>query len=104
MLAVDFRVTGIAGKTFFDILSPYLVLRAFGGPVFWEHEGESETGGDKYHFQIGAGMVLALPRRFDAFVEVVPVGERAAALGLSGILSERHSPRLDIPPSSRADP
>ncbi|MEZ4302836.1 MAG: hypothetical protein R3B70_48380 [Polyangiaceae bacterium] len=82
MLAVDFRVTGIAGKTFFDILSPYLVLRAFGGPVFWEHEGESETGGDKYHFQIGAGMVLALPRRFDAFVEVVPVGERAAALGL----------------------
>lgn len=82
MLALDLRISAIAGKTFFDVLSPYIALRAFGGPIFWRYRGEDQLGGDKYHFQIGAGLLVALPGRFDAFAEVVPVGERAAALGL----------------------
>ena len=82
MLAFDLRISALAGKTFFDVLSPYVALRAFGGPVLWKHRGEDQLGGDKYHFQVGAGLLVALPGRFDAFAEVVPLGERAATLGL----------------------
>lgn len=82
MLAFDLRISAIAGKTFFDVLSPYVALRAFGGPVLWKHGDEDQLGGDKYHFQIGAGVLVSLPGRFDAFAEVVPLGERAAVIGL----------------------
>ena len=82
MLAFDLRISALAGKTFFDVLSPYVALRAFGGPVLWKHRGEDQLGGDKYHFQVGAGLLVALPGRFDAFAEVVPLAERAATLGL----------------------
>lgn len=82
MLAFDLRISAIAGKTFFEILSPYVALRAFGGPVLWKYRGEDQLGGDKYHFQVGAGLLVALPGRFDVYAEVVPLGERAATLGL----------------------
>jgi hypothetical protein len=82
MFAFDLRISAIAGKTFFDILSPYVALRAFGGPILWKYRGEDQVGGDKYHFQVGAGLLVALPGKFDAFAEVVPLGERAATLGL----------------------
>lgn len=82
MYAVDLRISVIAGKTFFDVLSPYAVLRAFGGPVIWRYNGEDRLGGDKYHFQIGAGVLVSLPGHFDVFAEGVPLGERAAVVGL----------------------
>lgn len=82
MLAFDLRISAIAGKTFFDVLSPYIALRAFGGPVLWKYQGEDQAGGDKYHFQVGAGVLVALPAKFDAFAEVVPLGERAATVGI----------------------
>lgn len=81
MFAFDVRLSLMAGKTFYDVLSPYLVVRAFGGPVLWAHRGEEQIGGDKYHFQVGAGLVVALPGRFDVFAEGVPLGERAAVVG-----------------------
>lgn len=82
MFAFDLRASVIGGKTFFDVLSPYLVVRAFGGPVLWKLRGEDQFGGDKYHFQVGAGLVVALPERFDVFAEGVPLGERAAVAGI----------------------
>jgi hypothetical protein len=82
MYAFDFRASAIAGKTFFDVLSPYLVVRAFGGPILWKLRGEDQIGGDKYHVQVGAGLVVALPAGFDAFAEGVPLGERAAVAGV----------------------
>jgi len=82
MTAIDLRLTVMAGKTFFDILSPYVVLRAFGGPVFWRYQGEDMVAGDQYHFQIGAGAVVALPEHFDVFAEGVPLGERAGVVGV----------------------
>lgn len=82
MVALDFRASVIGGKTFFDVLSPYLVVRAFGGPVFWRFRGEDELGGDKYHVQVGAGVVVALPGHFDVYAEGVPLGERAAVAGV----------------------
>lgn len=78
----DIRAGLTVGKTFWDTLSPYAVLRAFGGPVIWSYEGKSVLAGDRYHVQLGAGLVTSLPRRFDVFVEGVPLGERALTLGV----------------------
>ena len=81
MYAIDLRLTAIAGRTFFDVLSPYLVGRAFGGPILWRYDGRERLGTDKYHFQIGAGLLVTLPAHFDVFAEAVPLGERAAVAG-----------------------
>jgi hypothetical protein len=80
MTALDFRAALTAGKVFLDALAPYLVLRGFGGPIFWKLAGADVTGSDRYHFQLGGG-ALVTAGVFDAFVEVVPLGERAATVG-----------------------
>lgn len=80
--AFDVRVSVVAGKTFFDVLSPFAVVRAFGGPVLWHHGRSDLIAGDRYHFQIGAGVSVNLPERFDVFTEIIPLGERAAAIGI----------------------
>lgn len=82
MLGIDFRLSITGGKTFYDVLTPYLVVRGFGGPVLWGHRDELRIGGDKYHFQVGGGLVVALPEHFDVFAEGVPIGERSAVLGV----------------------
>lgn len=82
MYAIDLRLSVLAGKTFFDVLSPYAVLRAFGGPIFWRYEGRDRTGTDQYHFQLGAGVLVALPAHFDVFAEGIPLGERAGTAGV----------------------
>ena len=63
------------------MISPYIAVRAFGGPVIWSIDGETRTGTDKRHFQIAAGMVSNLPRGFDLFAEVAPFAERAVTIG-----------------------
>jgi hypothetical protein len=82
LYAIDLRAGLTVGKTFFDALSPYAVLRAFGGPVLWSYAGQHVTASDRYHVQLGAGLLTTLPRGFDVFVEGVPLGERALTLGL----------------------
>jgi hypothetical protein len=79
--AFDIRGGLIVGKTLWNTLSPYAAVRAFGGPVFWSVEGSTHLGTDEYHFQLGGGLVTALPHGFDVFVEGVPLGERAMTLG-----------------------
>jgi hypothetical protein len=81
LYAIDVRVALTVGKTFWNTLTPYASARAFGGPVFWSYRGQSLFGGDKYHFQLAAGLVAALPRGFDVFVDGAPLGERAVTLG-----------------------
>jgi hypothetical protein len=39
------------------------------------------NGTDRYHYQVGAGLVISLVQGFDVFVEGVPLGERAVTLG-----------------------
>lgn len=78
--AFDLRLGLIAGTTVFDILSPYAVARAFGGPVFWRYEGEATTGTDTSHFQLGVGVTLRPVDALAVYVEGIPLGER----GLSG--------------------
>jgi hypothetical protein len=79
--AFDLRVGVAVGKTFLDVLSPYLAARLFGGPILWELEGEDVTGTDQHHVQIAFGLAASLPRGFDLFAEGAPFGERAATVG-----------------------
>jgi hypothetical protein len=79
--AFDIRAGLAFGATFFEALSPYAVARTFGGPIFWRYRGESVLGTDRYHVQLGAGVSYRIAGRVDAFVEGIPLGERALSGG-----------------------
>ncbi len=81
--AFDLRLGAVFGVTIFNALSPYVPLRVFGGPIFWHYAGESVTGTDAYHYQVGLGLALHLPLRFNLFAEGVPLGEKALAGGVA---------------------
>jgi hypothetical protein len=80
--AGDLRLSVVVGKTIFQALSPYAVLRGFGGPIRWQLDGKDIAGTDAYKFQVGAGLAVSMPLGLDAFVEAVPLGERAVSTGL----------------------
>jgi hypothetical protein len=82
LTSVDVRIGVAVGWTIAGVLSPYVAARAFGGPVSWSLAGQSVTGTDRYHYQIGAGLALRMGDRFDAYVEAAPLGEKRASLGL----------------------
>jgi len=77
-VAIDFRAGLAAGWTLFDRFTPYAVVRAFGGPVFYG----SATGTDAYHVQLGAGFVVGLPLGLDLSAEIIPLGEQRVTAGL----------------------
>ncbi len=79
--AFDLRVGAELGLELARIFRPYAVVRAFGGPVYWRYQGESVTGTDTHHYQVGAGLGLRLTKSLSLFVEGVPLGERAVSLG-----------------------
>jgi hypothetical protein len=79
--AFDLRVGALFGTTLWKVLSPYVLARVFGGPIFWHHQGAAVTGTDVYHYQLGAGLALLIAERLDVFVEGSALGERALAGG-----------------------
>jgi hypothetical protein len=83
LTAFDLRAGAIAGRTFADVIAPYLLARAFGGPVFWTVAGERVTGTDTHKFQLGAGVSVSAPWGLSAIVDVAVLGETSASLGLS---------------------
>jgi hypothetical protein len=80
--AIDFRFGATLGKTFADIVSPYISVRVFGGPVLWQERGSTELGTDVYHFQPAAGLAFLLPANLDLFIEAMPYFERGANFGI----------------------
>jgi hypothetical protein len=80
--AFDARLGVAVGKTFWDVLSPYAALRFMGAPVVWRYHGDTVTGSDPRHMQAAIGLVTALPRGFDVFVEGAPLFERALTIGV----------------------
>lgn len=80
--AFDLRLGGEFGVELAEIFRPYVVTRAFGGPVYWRYLGQSVTGTDIHHYQVGAGAGLRVSRSVNLFVEGIPLGERALSLGL----------------------
>lgn len=83
LIGTDVRVGAVAGATLADVYSPYVLARAFGGPVLWEIANEDATGSDTSHFQLGAGIAVAIPGGLNLVLDVAALGERAASLGLS---------------------
>jgi hypothetical protein len=79
--ALDMRLGGLVGWTFKNVVSAYALARVFGGPIFWQYQGEDLTGTDVHHYQVGAGLVVMLARRIDLSIEGVPLGEQ----GLSAV-------------------
>lgn len=77
-VAIDGRFTAVVGYTLFERVTPYVVGRLFGGPVFWRRQ----LGTDLYHYQVGAGFVVGLPLGFDLSAEVVPLGEQRVTAGI----------------------
>ena len=77
-VAIDFRGGLAAGWTLFERFTPYAVVRAFGGPVFYG----SALGTDAYHVQLGAGFVVGLPLGLDLSAEIIPLGEQRVTAGL----------------------
>jgi hypothetical protein len=82
LTAVDFRGTVIGGYTFADRVSPYLLVQGFGGPVFWEVNGEDITGSDRNHYAVGAGVSVRIGE-FALSVSGSAVGERSISAGVS---------------------
>jgi hypothetical protein len=81
LTALDLRAGALVGKTFGPV-TPYLAARGFAGPVSWRFAGEDRVGGDIHHYTLGAG-VTARIERVTIGGEVMPVGERSAALTAS---------------------
>jgi hypothetical protein len=77
-VAVDARVGLVVGYTLWERLTPYVVGRAFGGPVFYA----GSTGTDASHLQAGLGLVLGLPWGLDVSAELAPFGEQRVTGGL----------------------
>jgi hypothetical protein len=81
--AYDLRLGAELGLNLVEIVHPYVVARAFGGPVFWRYQGESVTGTDIHHFQLGAGVSVGLGGRVTLVAEGIPLGEQALSAGVN---------------------
>jgi hypothetical protein len=81
-VAIDGRFGATLGKTFADIVSPYIALRVFGGPVFYDDDVEVRVGTDRYHVQPALGVVGIVPGVLDVFFEGAPVLEQAISGGV----------------------
>ncbi|MBA3458262.1 MAG: hypothetical protein H0T42_34590 [Deltaproteobacteria bacterium] len=82
LVAVDVARAGItAGRTFGPV-SPYVLARAFGGPVFWELDAMDVGGTDVHHYQLGAGASVTTGS-LSVLLDVSALGEQAASIGFA---------------------
>jgi len=82
IVSLDFRIGAVVGYTFWDVWSPYLAVRAFGGPILWEHDGERTLGTDRYHAQAAIGSSIFLgDSGLALFVDWSPFLERSFSAG-----------------------
>lgn len=74
----------VGGTAAFVFLAsgPYVLARAFGGPVLWRLDGESLSGGDTHHYQLGAGTSVATGGG-SMTVDLALLGERGLSLGVA---------------------
>ncbi len=87
LTAGDVRLGVIAGVTLWERLSPYVLARAFAGPVMWTLGGEDITGSDQHHYQLGVGTSVSLPWwSASVVVNGSLLGERALSIGISAEL------------------
>jgi len=82
-IAGDLRFGAIAGRTLGEMWNPYVLARAFGGPVSWSIGGMDTIGSDTRHFQLGAGLSVVTSIGLTVVVDVSALGEQGASLGAS---------------------
>jgi hypothetical protein len=78
--AFDFKADASVGWTLGEAFSPYVAVRAFGGPVLWKHDGKQQIAGDLYHVSLACGFNLSIANRVSAYFDGAFLGAR----GLSG--------------------
>lgn len=78
--AFDVKGDVSVGWTLGEAFSPYLAVRAFGGPVLWKQDDELALGGDLYHVSVACGFNLSIANRVSAYFDGAFLGAR----GLSG--------------------
>jgi len=83
--ALDAKADLSLGWTLGDAWSPYLAVRAFGGPVFWRPDDQLRLGSDLYHVSVAAGFNLNIANRVSVYFDGAFLGMR----GLSGGLALR---------------
>jgi hypothetical protein len=80
--AFDLRLGAQLGVELAHVFRPYVLARAFGGPVFWRHRAESVDGTDTHHYQFGVGGSVRLANTVSVLAEGVPLGERAVSFSV----------------------
>lgn len=85
LIASDVRFTAAIGYTFGGVWRVNLSPKVFGGPVFWERDGENVQGSDRYFFQAGISSAIILPGGWLVFVDGSPLGEQAISGGIAAI-------------------
>jgi hypothetical protein len=78
-VATDARLSVTVSRTLWQVLTPYLSVRGFGGAVFWN----DTTGGDKTHVQIALGLAIELTEGLSLSVEGALLAERGVFGGLA---------------------
>lgn len=77
--ATDVRASVTVSRTLWDRLTPYLSVRAFGGPIFFR----DATGADKTHVQIALGLALQIASGVSLSVEGAVLAERGVFGGVA---------------------
>jgi hypothetical protein len=80
-VSLDGRGGLTVGKTFASTVSPYVSIRGFDLPLFWEVDGQDVLGADAHLYQGALGVVITPVERADLLLEVAPLGERAFSIG-----------------------
>ncbi len=85
LFAMDLRASLTVGKTIGDVFTPYLSVRAFGGPILWMRVDGLSVGTDRYHVQVALGASLHVPlgdgRTLTATIDASPALERSLSAG-----------------------
>jgi hypothetical protein len=82
-VATDFSFSMAVGKTFWNVWSPYLGARVFGGPIWWSPMSSTTPGQDPDHHALSVGSVLTLPRNVEFALDWAPVGARTVTAQLA---------------------
>lgn len=82
LVAIDARVGATAGRQLGPVM-PYVLARAFGGPVLWTIDAAGIVGTDAYHVQLGAGATVSIGDAWSVMIDVAALGERAASVGVA---------------------
>lgn len=80
--ASDVRAGIAFGRTFWNVVSPYVALRVFGGPIIWSRPDVFMTGHDPDHHVGALGAVFTLPRNLELSIDWGVSGARGLSGGL----------------------